>query len=100
MLRIVRIDTQLNGTAVHTISATDLARNTREILDRVATRGETVAVERNHALIVKIVPAEPTMTAAQALIGLPLANLTPAQASSWLKDSQAGFDETVLNPWG
>ena len=33
---------------MQTISATELARNTREILDRVATQGETVAIERNH----------------------------------------------------
>lgn len=29
-----------------TVTATDLARNTREILDRVATRGEVVIVEK------------------------------------------------------
>jgi hypothetical protein len=59
-----------------------------------------VGVERNQALIVKIVPADPTMTASEAMRGLPPANLTLAQASAWLKDSQEGFDETVLNPWG
>lgn len=84
---------------MQTISATDLARNTREILDRVATRGETVAVERNHALIAQIVPAPLTMTATQALAGLPFPMLTAAQAGAWLKDSQHGFDETVRSPW-
>src|SRR5260364_196275 len=37
-----------------TISATDLAQNTRKILDQVASRRETVAVERHHTLIAKI----------------------------------------------
>jgi antitoxin (DNA-binding transcriptional repressor) of toxin-antitoxin stability system len=85
---------------MQTISATDLARNTREILDRVVQLGESIAVERNHALVATIRPAEPSMTGAQALSGLPEATLTVEQASAWLKDSRDGFDETVLNPWG
>jgi len=80
------------------VSATDLARNTREILDRVASQGETVAVERNHTTIAKIVPPERTMTAAQALAGLrPM--LTPKQAAAWLKGSKENFDEAVRDPW-
>lgn len=81
------------------ISATELARNTREILDRVASHGETVGVARNHALIAQIVPAERTMTASQALAGLKLPLLTPEQASAWLKDSKEEFDETLRDPW-
>lgn len=38
------------------ISATGLARNTREILDRVFSRGEIVEVERNHVPIARIAP--------------------------------------------
>ncbi len=85
---------------MQTISATDLARNTREILDRVANGGESIAVERNHALIATIRPAEPTMTGVQALSALPAATLTVEQATAWLRDSRDGFDEAVLNPWG
>ncbi|MDR3418729.1 MAG: hypothetical protein P4L83_21355 [Nevskia sp.] len=84
---------------MQTISATDLARNTREILDRVASRGETVAVQRNRTTIARIVPPEPTMTAAQALAGLqPM--LTHKQGAAWLKDGRGGFDESVRDPWG
>ena len=83
---------------MHTISATDLARNTREILDKVASQGETVAVERNHIVIAQIVPPERTMTAAQALAGLqPM--LTPKQAAAWLKDGKEDFEQAVRNPW-
>ena len=84
---------------MQTISATDLARNTRAILDKVASRGETVAVERNHTMIAKIVPPERTMTARQALAGLELPVLTLKQAAIWLKDSKESFDETVRDPW-
>jgi hypothetical protein len=83
---------------MQTISATDLARNTREILDGVISRGEAVAVERNRMMIALIVPPERTMTAAQALAGLrPM--LTPKQADAWIKDSRQGFDDTVRDPW-
>jgi hypothetical protein len=83
---------------MQTISATDLARNTREILDGVTSRGETVAVERNRMMIALIIPPERTMTAAQALAGLrPM--LTPKQADAWAKESKQGFDDTVRDPW-
>ena len=80
------------------ISATDLARNTRKILDDVASRGETVEIERNHVTVARLVPPEPVMTAAQALSGLrPI--LTPGQAAAWLKESREGFDHRVDDPW-
>lgn len=80
------------------ISATDLARHTRQILDAVASRGETVVIERNHVMIAKIMPSEVTMTAAQALADLrPM--LTPQQGAAWLKDSDGGFGEALRDPW-
>jgi antitoxin (DNA-binding transcriptional repressor) of toxin-antitoxin stability system len=85
--------------AMQTISATELTRNTREILDRVATRGETVIIERNHATIAQITPPQKTMTAAQALAGLVFPILTPQQASSWLQESKDGFGDAVRDPW-
>jgi antitoxin (DNA-binding transcriptional repressor) of toxin-antitoxin stability system len=84
---------------MRTISATDLARNTREILDKVASHGETVVIQRNHVMIAQIVPPARIMTASQALAGLGLPVLTPNQAAVWLKDSKEDFDETVRNPW-
>jgi antitoxin (DNA-binding transcriptional repressor) of toxin-antitoxin stability system len=83
---------------VESISATELARNTREILDRVASLGETIAIERNHILIAQIVPSERMMTAAQALAGLrPM--LTQEQGDAWLGDSKEELDNTVRDPW-
>lgn len=89
---------------MQTITATDLARNTREILDKVASRGETVAIERNHTMIAQIMPPQRTMTASQALAGLALpvpalAVLTPTQAAAWLKDSKEDFGNAVRDPW-
>jgi antitoxin (DNA-binding transcriptional repressor) of toxin-antitoxin stability system len=84
---------------MQTISATDLARNTREVLDKVASGGETVAIERNHTMIAQIVPPQRTMTASQALAGLALPVLTLAQATAWLKDSKEDFGDAVRDPW-
>ena len=80
------------------ISASDLARNTSAILERILM-GETVSVMRNRTEIAHIVPAKRTMTAAQAIAGLE-GGLSPAQGENWLKDSRGEFDEEVANPWG
>ena len=81
-----------------TISATDLARHTREVLDTVAHGGETITIERNHIVIARLVPPEPTMTAAQVLAGFKPV-LTHAQAAAWLQDSKADFDQAIRDPW-
>ena len=83
---------------MQTISATDLARKTRDILDAVAGNGEIVMIERNQIVIAQIVPPERTMTAAQALAGLQ-PRLAPKEAQAWLKESRGAFDETVRDPW-
>ncbi|MFP5203843.1 MAG: type II toxin-antitoxin system Phd/YefM family antitoxin [Acidobacteriota bacterium] len=80
------------------VSASDLARNTSAILERILI-GETVSVVRNRTEIAHIVPARRTMTAAQAIAGL-AGKLTPAQGEFWLKQSRGEFDEEVANPWG
>ena len=87
---------------MQTISATELARNTSKILDRVISRGEGVAVERNRAVIARIIPAARTMTAAEALAGLG-PGLSREQAAQWLRDSRGEFgeefDQAVRDPW-
>lgn len=80
------------------ITATELARNTREILDRVAGRGETLAVERNHVVIATISPPEVHMTAGQALAGLRTV-ITAAQAERWLAESKGEFNQELRDPW-
>jgi antitoxin (DNA-binding transcriptional repressor) of toxin-antitoxin stability system len=90
----------LLGVFVHTISATDLARNTREILDQVASTGQAISVSRNQTVIAQIVQPQSLMTASQALDGLPTTPaLSKKQANDWLKDSKAAFVESVRNPW-
>lgn len=81
-----------------TITATELARDTRQILDRVAARGETFDIQRHQTTVARLVPAQRTMTAAQALAGIrPM--LVPRDAAAWLKDSRTAFGQTVPDPW-
>ena len=82
---------------MQTISASELARNTSAILERILM-GESVSVMRNRTEIAHIVPAKRTMTVAQAIAGLE-GGLSPEQGESWLKDSRGEFDEEVGNPW-
>jgi antitoxin (DNA-binding transcriptional repressor) of toxin-antitoxin stability system len=84
---------------MQTVSATDLARHTREILDKVVSHGETVSIERNQTLIAQIIPPRRIMTAAQALAGLALPTLSAARAAAWLKESKGDFGDTVRDPW-
>ena len=83
---------------MHVISASDLARKTSAVLERILM-GEAVTVIRNRSEIAHIVPARRTMTAEQAIAGL-AGKLTPAQADSWLNDSRGEFNEELPAPWG
>lgn len=82
---------------MQTISASDLARNTSAILERIFL-GETVSVMRNRTEIAHLVPPRRTMNAAQAIAGLG-GKLTPAQGESWLKESRGDFEDEVRDPW-
>jgi antitoxin (DNA-binding transcriptional repressor) of toxin-antitoxin stability system len=80
------------------ISATALARRTREVLDKVAIHGATIIVERNDVVIARIVPETPRMTAMEAFADLG-GDMTPTEADAWLKASRGDFDESVRDPW-
>jgi antitoxin (DNA-binding transcriptional repressor) of toxin-antitoxin stability system len=85
---------------METVTATDLARNTREILEKVANQGQTVMVERNNAVIAQLSPPQKNMTVRQALSGLMLApTLSVVQSKSWLVASKSSFDDGVKSPW-
>lgn len=83
---------------METISATELARCTREILDRVVSRGEAMLVERNRVPVACLMPSERSVTVTELLARLP-PMLDPAEGAAWLSDSRAPFDQTVPDPW-
>lgn len=82
---------------MHPITASELARNTSEILERILV-GESISVMRNRREIAYLIPAKRTMTAAEAISGL-VGKLPPEEGDSWLKESRADFDEGITDPW-
>lgn len=85
-------------TTMTSITATELARDTRRILDLVNQRRISIEVRRNQAVVARIEPVRPTMTAEEALAGL-VPDLTLEQGAAWLRDSRGSFSEEVVDPW-
>lgn len=83
------------------ITATELARNLRAVLDRVRETGESYIVERAGQPVVRVSPTAGEQTAAQALADL-YRMLPPEAAEGWLDDARrsgAALDETQRDPW-
>ncbi len=86
---------------MQTVSATELARNLRAVLDAVEFRGEEIAVVRNQHPIARIVPGAPRMTALEAMADL-YRTLPEGAGATWLDDSrQVGTNmlDEVNDPW-
>lgn len=85
------------------ITATELARNLSQVLDKLAASGEEVIVERNHRQVARIIPGPARQTALEAMSDLHR-TLPDAAAAGWLRDSrtQPIEDDTLASskdPW-
>lgn len=78
------------------ITATELARNLRQVLDRLRADGEEVVIERNHEPIGRLVPGPARQTALEAMADL-YRTLPAKSAADWLQDSRSGpvLDQTL-----
>jgi antitoxin (DNA-binding transcriptional repressor) of toxin-antitoxin stability system len=89
---------------VKTITATELARNLRRVLDRLVIEGEEVVIERNREQIARLVPGPAQQTALEAMADL-YRTLPPDAADTWEADSRKGrwkgsrLDKGVRDPW-
>jgi antitoxin (DNA-binding transcriptional repressor) of toxin-antitoxin stability system len=87
-----------------TITATDLARNLRRILDRLAIEGEEIVIERNHEQVARLLPGPARQTALEAMADL-YRTLPVDAAATWEADSRKGrwkgsrLDKGIRNPW-
>lgn len=86
------------------ISATELARNLSQVLNKLASKGEEIIVERNHRQVARIVPGRSHQTALEAMSDL-YRTLPESAAASWLEDGRAQpvNDQSVTSvrdPWG
>ncbi|GAB6082848.1 hypothetical protein JCM30471_17620 [Desulfuromonas carbonis] len=89
---------------MRTITATDLARNLRQVLDRLVSEPEEIIIERNQRQIGRLVPGPGEMTALEAMADI-YATLPPDAGKGWLADSRRVDNEgslaaEVRDPWG
>ena len=85
------------------ITATELTRNLREVLDRLVIEGEEVIIERNHRHVARLVPGPRHQTALAAMGDL-YRTLPDEAGAGWVDDSRACpggglLDDEVRDPW-
>jgi len=86
------------------ITATHLARNLRRVLDRLATGGEEIAIERNRQQVARLIPGSGRQTALEALADL-YRTLPNGAAATWEADSRKGrwrgsrLEKGIRDPW-
>jgi len=89
---------------VKTVTATELARNLRRVLDRLAIEGEEIVIERNHEQVARLVPGPAQQTALEAMADL-YRTLPEDAAATWEADSRKGrwkgnrLDRGLRDPW-
>jgi antitoxin (DNA-binding transcriptional repressor) of toxin-antitoxin stability system len=85
-----------------TITATELARNLRQVLDRLAVGGEEIVIERNHQMVARILPGTARQTALEAMADL-YRTLPEDAAAGWLESGRQALasrlDKGVRDPW-
>jgi antitoxin (DNA-binding transcriptional repressor) of toxin-antitoxin stability system len=87
-----------------TITATELARNLRRVLDRVVADGEEVVIERNHEQIARLVAGPGRQNALEAMADL-YRTLPEDVAATWERDARttrwrgSKLAKGVRNPW-
>ena len=87
-----------------TITATDLARNLRRVLDRLAIEGEEIVIERNREQVARLLPGPARQTALEAMAEL-YRTLPEDAAAAWEADSRKGrwkgsrLDKGIRDPW-
>ena len=89
---------------MRTITATELARSLRRVLDRLAVEGEEIVIERNREQVARLLPGPARQTALQAMADL-YRTLPEDAAATWEADSRRGrwkgsrLDKGVRDPW-
>ena len=69
------------------VSASELARNLKKVLDRLEHGGEEIVVLRNNHPIARMLPGNPHRTALEAMADLHR-TLAPAAAENWVEDGR------------
>jgi antitoxin (DNA-binding transcriptional repressor) of toxin-antitoxin stability system len=89
---------------VKTITATELARNLRRVLDQVVAQGSEIVIERHHAQIARLVAGPGRQNALEAMADL-YRTLPDDVAETWERDAKASrwkgskVAKGVRDPW-
>ena len=89
---------------MRTITATNLARNLRRVLDRLAIEGEDIVIERNHQQVARLLPGPARQTALEALADL-YRTIPEESIKTWEADSRKvrwkgdRLDKGLRDPW-
>ena len=89
---------------MRTITATELARNLRRVLDRMVIEGEEIVIERNREQVARLLPGPARQTALEAMADL-YRTLPEDAAATWEADSRRGrwkgsrLDKGIRDPW-
>ena len=86
---------------MQTMTATEVNRNFRRVLDALERGGGEIVVVRNHQPIARLIPGAPRLTALEALADLHH-TLDDADGDAWLKDLRTAdrpIKGEVRDPW-
>ena len=85
---------------MQTITATDLSRNFRIMLNRVEFQHEELLIVRNNTPVARLVPGPASMTAAEAFADL-YRTLPQEAGDTWLAESRLddAMSGEVRDPW-
>lgn len=86
---------------MRTVSATELARNFKAMLDTVEFKHEELIVLRNNHEVARIIPGLSTMTALEAMADI-YRTLHEDAGDKWLEDarrSRETLKDGVRDPW-
>jgi prevent-host-death family protein len=85
---------------MQTVTATDLSRNFRVMLNRVEFQHEELLIVRNNFPVARLIPGPATMTAAEAFEDL-YRTLPQDAGKTWLADSRLDDrqNDEVRDPW-
>lgn len=83
------------------MTATEVARNFRKVLDGLQTGADEIIILRNGQAVAKLLPGTPRMTALEALSDI-YRTLPVQEGDRWLKDAKRGsrkLRKEMRNPW-
>lgn len=89
------------GGDMRTVSATELARNFKSMLDSVEFKHEELIVVRNNHEVARLIPGPSTMTALEAMADIYRA-LPEDAGDKWLEDARRRSETLkrgVRDPW-